>query len=42
MSIKEQKLNNLFEAVTALKDYWLGLNKNTEDIAAQLKNSVQN
>ena len=31
MSIKEQKLNNLFEAVTALKDYWLSLNKNTEE-----------
>ena len=31
MSIKEQKLNNLFEAVTDLKDYWLGLNKNTEE-----------
>ena len=31
MSIKEQKLNNLVEAVTDLKDYWLGLNKNTEE-----------
>ena len=31
MSIKEQKLNNLFEAVTDLKDYWLSLNKNTEE-----------
>lgn len=31
MSIKEQKLNNLFDAVTTLKDYWLGLNKNTEE-----------
>ena len=29
MSIKEQKINNLFEAVTALKDYWAGLNKKT-------------
>lgn len=31
MSIKEQKINNLFEAVTDLKDYWLSLNKNTEE-----------
>ena len=31
MSIKEQKLNNLFDAVTDLKDYWLSLNKNTEE-----------
>ena len=31
MSIKEQKLNNLFEAVTTMKDYWLSLNKNTEE-----------
>ena len=29
MSIKEQKINNLFEAITALKGYWLSLNKNT-------------
>lgn len=28
---KDQKINNLFEAVTVLKDYWLGLNKNTEE-----------
>lgn len=28
---KEQKINNLFESVTALKDYWLSLNKNTEE-----------
>ena len=31
MSIKEQKINNLFEAITVLKDYWLSLNKNTEE-----------
>lgn len=28
---KDQKINNLFEAVTVLKDYWLGLNKNAEE-----------
>ena len=31
MSIKEQKLNNLFDAVAVLRDYWLSLNKNTEE-----------
>ena len=31
MSIKEQKINTLFEAITALKDYWLSLNKNPEE-----------
>lgn len=31
MSIKEQKINNLFEAVATLRDYWLDLDKNTED-----------
>lgn len=28
---KEQKLNNLFDAVATLRDYWLGLDKNTEE-----------
>ncbi len=28
---KEQKINNLFYAVTTLRDYWLSLNKITED-----------
>lgn len=28
---KEQKLNNLFNAVATLRDYWLGLDKNTEE-----------
>ena len=27
---KEQKINNLFDAVATLRDYWLGLDKNTE------------
>lgn len=30
-SKKEQKINNLFEAITVTKDYWLGLNKSTEE-----------
>lgn len=28
---KEQKINNLFDAVATLRDYWLGLDKNTEE-----------
>ena len=31
MSKKEQKLNNLFEAIEMIKEYWLNLDKNTED-----------
>lgn len=31
MSKKEQRLNSLFDAVAVLRDYWLGLNKNTEE-----------
>ena len=28
---RKEELNNLFDAVTVLRDYWLGLNKTTED-----------
>lgn len=31
MSKKEQKLNNLFNGVDRIKNYWLNLDKNIED-----------
>ena len=31
ISEKEQRLNNLFEAIEMIKEYWLNLDKNTED-----------
>ena len=31
ISEREQKLNNLFEAIERIKNYWLNLGKNTED-----------